>query len=188
MATAPGYIFVGAGAFSTEAATSTQDGSNFVDMGGFRDDLRIRFSEERFNLEVADHLAFIKTVRTRIDCSVNTSLVEAKFIPFGVAFGTNPASLTDASSGYAPIAGQVELLVQDISSNYHNKGVAQQFVGADATDPASAELITWTFSQAVPIVDMELSYRKDGELLIPAAFMVLGASDGAGNYGFGNVS
>ena len=172
MATAPGYLLVGAGAYSTEAAT-TQAGT-FVDMGGFREDLRIRFSEERFNLEVADHLAFVKSVRTRLDCFINTQLVEARFKSLGVALGI-------AANSFMSATGSMELIIGQLAPKAH------KFVGSDATNPASGELISWTFSQAVPNVDLELSFQKSGEVLVPAAFMVLGTLNGA-KLGFGHVA
>jgi len=182
--TAAGYLLVGAGAYSTDAVTTS---GNYHDLGGFREDLRISFSEERFNLEVADRLAFIKSVRTRLDCFINTSLVEARITTLGFALGTNPASLSTASTGY--VANTVlELLVSDPGSNAQNAAHSHKFVGDDATDPASAELITWTFSAAIPNVDTELAYRKDGEVLIPSTFMCLGVDDGSGVFGFGNVT
>jgi len=185
--TAAGYLLVGAGAYSTDAVTATA--GQYVDMGGFREDLRISFSEERFNLEVADRLAFIKSVRTRLDCFINTSLVENRIRGLAMVLGTNAQSLNigHASAGYDGLSA-LQLLVSDPGSNAQNQAHSHQFVGDDATDPASAELITWTFSAAVPNVDTELAYRKDGEVLIPSTFMCLGVDDGSGVFGFGNVT
>ena len=95
MATNQQKLMVGAGAVQTDVATTA---GNFYDLGGYRDSLSIRFSEERFNLEVADHLCYVKSVRTRLDAFVNTSLVQATHESLINAIGFNATSMPATST------------------------------------------------------------------------------------------
>jgi hypothetical protein len=54
-----------------------------------------------------------------------------------------------------------------------------KFIGGTAGATASFDLVSYIFSQTVPMTDAELSYAKDGETLIPISYMVLGTISGA---------
>ena len=171
MATNQQKLMVGAGSVQTDVATTA---GNFYDLGGYRDSLSIRFSEERFNLEVADHLCYVKSVRTRLDAFVNTSLVQATHESLINAIGLNATSMP------ATAATSMELKIQE-------PGIAaMKFIGGTAGSTASFDLVSYIFSQTVPMTDAELSYAKDGETLIPISYMVLGTISGA-NAAFGWV-
>jgi hypothetical protein len=174
MATNPNKLLVGVGSFKHQWGG---DGT-WKDSGGFRDSLSIRFSEERFNLEVADHLAYVKSARTRLDVVVNTSLVENTFTNFGLATGTSTLSTTATSH---------EINAQGAATINNQGPFAIKFTGTTTGSlGVGVELQSWIFSQCVPITDTEISYQKDGETLIPVSFMVLGTVSGAA-CGFGFV-
>ena len=182
MATNPNKLLVGVGSFKHQwgiQADSQADGY-FIDSGGFRDSLSIRFSEERFNLEVADHLAYVKSARTRLDVFVSTSLVENTFANFGLATGANTfTSDTNITSR--------EIHAQGAATTNNNIAGAIKFTGTTTGSlGVGIEMQSWIFSQCVPITDTEISYQKDGETLIPVSFMVLGTVSGAA-CGFGFV-
>jgi len=185
MATNPQRLLIGAGSVKTQAgcnATSITNGY-FFDLGGYRDSLTVRFSEERFNLEVADHLMYVKSARTRMDCFVNTSLVQATLDSLSVAMG--------GVSGYETRAGEVDVASMELFADDPG-AAAMKFLGSTAGAIGTFQLASYVFSQTVPMTDSELSYAKDGETLVPASYMVLGTvSDnaGAGTYqvGFGYV-
>ena len=171
MATNQQRLMVGAGSVKTDVATTA---GNFYDLGGYRDSLTIRFSEERFNLEVADHLCYVKSVRTRFDAFVNTSLVQATHDSLINAIGFN------ATSAPVTTATSMELKIQE-------PGIAaMKFIGGTAGTATTFDLCSYIFSQTVPMTDSELSYAKDGETLIPISFIVLGTISGA-NAAFGWV-
>ena len=171
MATNPQMLLIGAGTVKTTVGTTA---GNFYDLGGYRDSLSVRFSEERFNLEVADHLAYVKSVRTRLDCFVNTSLVQATF-----------DSLQNAVGGMGNVLGSsaATLTLNIAQPTTH----PLQFIGGTAGSGTTFRLASYAFSQCVPTTDAELSYAKDGETLVPASFMVLGTLSGT-DLGFGYAS
>ena len=186
MATNPQRLLIGAGSIKSQAgcAANSIAAGYFEDLGGYRDNLTVRFSEERFNLEVADHLMYVKSARTRMDCFVNTSLVQATFDSLSVAMG----GISGYETGNRPAGAvsSVELFADDPGA------AAMKFVGATAGSASTFSLASYVFSQTVPMTDSELSYAKDGETLVPASYMVLGtvsANAGAGTYqvGFGYV-
>ena len=180
MATNPNKLLVGVGSFKHQwgIQANSQAAGHFIDSGGFRDSLSIRFSEERFNLEVADHLAYVKSARTRLDVFVNTSLVENTFTNFGLATGTSTLSTTATSH---------EINAQGAATINNQGPFAIKFTGTTTGSlGVGVELQSWIFSQCVPITDTEISYQKDGETLIPVSFMVLGTVSGAA-CGFGFV-
>jgi hypothetical protein len=188
MATNPQRLLIGAGSVLTQAgcnaASITHSTPYYEDLGGYRDSLTVRFSEERFNLEVADHLMYVKSARTRMDAFVNTSLVQATFDSLSAAFGG--ISGYETGNRAAPVQTSVELFADDPGA------AAMKFVGGTAGAAATFQLASYIFSQTVPMTDSELSYAKDGETLIPASYMVLGTvsgAAGAGTYqvGFGWV-
>ena len=185
MATNPQRLLIGAGTIKSQAGCNASSITNgyFQDLGGYRDNLTVRFSEERFNLEVADHLMYVKSARTRMDCFVNTSLVQATLDSLSVAMG--------GVNGYETRAGEVSVTSMELFADDPG-AAAMKFVGATAGSASTFQLASYVFSQTVPMTDSELSYAKDGETLVPASYMVLGtvsANAGAGTYqvGFGYV-
>ena len=180
MATNPQRLLIGAGSVLTQAGcnASSITAGYFFDLGGYRDSLTVRFSEERFNLEVADHLLYVKSARTRMDCFVNTSLVEATLDSFSVAQGgiTGYETRGDLTSVVS-----LELFADDPGAS------AMKFIGGTAGATSTFQLTSYIFSQAVPMTDSELSYAKDGEVLVPASYMVLGTTAAGGGMGFGYV-
>jgi hypothetical protein len=174
MATNQQKLMVGAGSVQTDVATTS---GNFYDLGGYRDSLSVRFSEERFNLEVADHLCYVKSVRTRLDCFVNTSLVEATHESLINAIGTTIGSI--------PITAATSMSLQITEPGVS----AMKFIGGTAGSPTTFDLVSYIFSQCVPMTDAELTYAKDGETLIPISYMVLGTITGANaSFGWSNQS
>ena len=185
MATNPQRLLIGAGSIKSQAgcAANSIAAGYFHDLGGYRDNLTVRFSEERFNLEVADHLMYVKSARTRMDCFVNTSLVQATLDSLSVAMG--------GVNGYETRGGEVSVTSMELFADDPG-AAAMKFIGGTAGTVSTFQLASYVFSQAVPMTDSELSYAKDGETLVPASYMVLGtvsANAGAGTYqvGFGYV-
>ena len=179
MATNPNKLLVGVGSFKHQwgIQANSRTAGFFIDTGGFRDSLSIRFSEERFNLEVADHLAYVKSARTRLDVFVNTSLVENTFANFGLATGANTWGPTTVTSR--------EIHAQGAATTNDQGPFAIKFTGTTTGSlGVGIEMQSWIFSQCVPVTDTEISYQKDGETLIPVNFMVLGTVAGAA-CGFG---
>ena len=185
MATNPQRLLIGAGSVLTQAgcAANSITAGYFFDLGGYRDSLTVRFSEERFNLEVADHLMYVKSARTRMDAFVNTSLVQATLDSLSVAMG--------GVSGYETRGGEVDVTSMELFADDPG-AAAMKFTGGTAGTIATFQLASYVFSQAVPMTDSELSYAKDGETLVPASYMILGTVSTnavAGTYqvGFGYV-
>ena len=179
MATNPNKLLVGVGSFKHQRGIqgNSRTAGYYIDTGGFRDSLSIRFSEERFNLEVADHLAYVKSARTRLDVFVNTSLVENTFANFGLATGANTWGPTSVTSR--------EIHAQGVATTNDQGPFAVKFTGTTTGSlGVGIEMQSWIFSQCVPVTDTEISYQKDGETLIPVNFMVLGTVAGAA-CGFG---
>ena len=189
MATNPQRLLIGAGSIKSQAGCHADSitAGYFEDLGGYRDNLTVRFSEERFHLEVADHLMYVKSARTRMDCFVNTSLVEATFDSLSVAMGGISGYETGNRPNPPGSVSSVELFADDPGAS------AMKFVGAAEGSASTFSLASYIFSQAVPMTDSELSYAKDGETLVPASYMILGTvstNAGAGTYqvGFGYVN
>ena len=172
MATTPGNVLIGSGTLSAYIDPAGSTSYAWTSMGGFRDGISINFSEDRVNIESQDSLGFVKSARTRMECTITTSLLESTFDNFNTLWYGN-GLVSTANINLSTVPGN------------ERSSVPIKFVG-DSTD---GDLKTIIFSAAVPVMDGELTFSKDAELLIPATFMALSVdTTGAGAWGFGDIA
>ena len=167
MATTVGNVLIGAGVLSAYIDPGGGSSAVKTSLGGFRDGLTINFSEDRVNIESQDSLGFIKSIRSRAECTVSTSLLESTFDNLGAALygdGAATAMPMEATPAF-------------------EKALAVEFIASSS----AGDLKTWTFSSCVPVMDAELSYSKDSELLIPITFMALAVWD-TSYWGFSKIT
>jgi len=172
MATTIGDVLIGAGDLQAFMKPVGGGAAAFTSLGGFRDGLSINFSEDRLNIESQDSLGFIKSVRTRTELTVTTSLLESTLSNLNLMLRGNDGV------GVPTATSSISLTAEPADDNT----TAIKFIG----QTSATNLGTWTFSSAVPVLDAELTYSKDSELLIPVTFMCLAVYSG-GEWGFGHA-
>ena len=176
MQTTVGNVLIGSGDLQAVIVPPGGGGAAFTSLGGFRDGLSINMSEDRVNVESQDSLGFVKSVRSRAEMTITTSLLESTLSNLNFVLRGNDAA-------GVPTATTSIQLTADPSDSEPNHATPMKFIG-DSTDGG---LKTWTFSSVVPVLDGDLTYSKDSELLIPVTFMCLAVKSAANTWGFGWV-
>lgn len=138
--------------------------------GGFKDDLSIELSEDRYNVEIADALVHVKGVRTRLDVFVRFSMVESTLENLRKALGLPQAQKAAGGSG-----NNVLFITDEEQTD-----VVLKFIG----NSSDGELKTWIFPKCRLATDLSMVYSKAGEVLIPVVAQVYGWKDGS-DYGIG---
>jgi hypothetical protein len=171
MAITPGNVLIGSGTISAYIDTAAGTTYAYTDLGGYRDGVTITFSEDRVNVESQDSLGFVKSIRSRLECTITTTLLESTFDNLNTLLIGNGTNATSIKIDADPTPG----------------GNAQtafplKFVG----DSDDGDFKTIIFSSVVPVLDGDITFSKDSELLVPATFVALAVNDSG--WGFGNIA
>ena len=172
MAITPGNVLIGSGDLQAYIDPAGSTSYAATSLGGFRDGVTITFSEDRVNVESQDSLGFVKSIRSRLECTITTTLLESTL-----------DNLNTLLIGNGTAAANIDFSADPNPANTQT-AFPLKFVG----DSSDGDFKTIIFSSVVPVLDGDITFSKDSELLVPATFVALAVQSSGSKWGFGNIA